>query len=129
MFVDLIAKQRELKVNLPQIELANTGGSVCTPQLVKDTVNVLNVKKFKSVYGLTETSAVVFQSLAKDKNESVEEYVGTVSDNIEAKVIDKNGNAVAFGEPGELCLRGYCTMLEYWEDEEKTKEVLNSDKW
>jgi medium-chain acyl-CoA ligase, mitochondrial len=31
MFVDLVAKQKELNLKLPEIELANTGGSVCTP--------------------------------------------------------------------------------------------------
>lgn len=129
MFVDLVAKQREIKLNLPEIELANTGGSVCSPQLVKDVLKELKVKKMQSVYGLTETSAIVFQSLPHDKSELCEEYVGTISDNTEAKVIDKDGNAVPFGTPGELCIRGYSTMLGYCGDEEKTKEVLSADGW
>ncbi|KAL7043690.1 hypothetical protein ACKWTF_001627 [Chironomus riparius] len=129
MFVDLVAKQKELNINLPQIELANTGGSICTPQLVKDVVNVLNVKKFKSVYGLTETSAVVFQSLPEDANESVEEFVGACNSHLEVKIVDKDGNSVPFGQPGELWVRGYSTMLGYWNDPEKTNEVLGSDKW
>lgn len=129
MFVDLVAKQREIKLNLPKIQLANTGGSVCTPQLVKDVVNVLNVQKFKSVYGLTETSAVCFQSLPDDENESVEEYVGALNSHLEAKVVDQDGNAVPFGTPGELCIRGYSVMLKYLGDEEKTREVLGEDEW
>lgn len=129
MFVDLIAKQRELKLDLPDIELANTGGSVCSPQLVKNITQELKVKKMQSVYGLTETSAVVFQSLPHDKNELVEEFVGTVSENVEAKVVDKEGNVVPFGMPGELFIRGYCNMLGYFGDESKTKEVLGVDKW
>lgn len=129
MFVDLITKQRELKIKLPEIELANTGGSVCSPQLVKDITRELKVKKMQSVYGLTETSAVVFQSLPNDKSELVEEFVGTIGDNIEAKVVDKDGNVVPFGVAGELCIRGYCNMLGYFGDEEKTKEVLDADNW
>lgn len=129
MFVDLVAKQRQLKVDLPEIDLANTGGSVCSPQLVRDVTKELKVKKMNSVYGLTETSAVVFQSLPSDKSELIEEFVGTVSDNLEAKIVDKEGNAVEFGMPGELCIRGYCNMLGYVDDEQKTKEVLSADGW
>lgn len=129
MFVDLIAKQRELEIDLPESELGNTGGAICTPKLVRDMESVLRIKKIQSVYGLTETSAVVFQSNPSDGNEKVQEFVGQVSDNIEAKVVDKDGNAVPFGVPGELCLRGYCTMLGYWNDDKKTQECLGDDKW
>ncbi|KAG5674730.1 hypothetical protein PVAND_004682 [Polypedilum vanderplanki] len=129
MFVDLVAKQKELKLNLPEIPIANTGGSICTPQLVKDVTGILKVKKFRSFYGLTETSAIAFQSLPEDSSQSVEDYVGTVSNNLEVKVIDRDGNLVKFGEPGELCVRGYSVMLGYWNDEVKTKEVLGEDRW
>ena len=129
MFVDLIAKQRELKLNLPEAELGNTGGAICSPKLVQDMETVLRIKKIQSVYGLTETSAVVFQTNPSDDNENVQEFVGQVSDNTEAKVVDKDGNAVPFGVPGELCIKGYCTMLGYWNDEKKTRECLGADKW
>ena len=36
---------------------------------------------------------------------------------------------VPFGTPGELCIRGYCNMQDYWEDEEKTNEMLSKDGW
>ncbi|XDV44438.1 hypothetical protein PO909_012721 [Leuciscus waleckii] len=26
-------------------------------------------------------------------------------------------------------IRGYCVMLEYWEDDEKTKECITKDRW
>lgn len=129
MFVDLVAKQRVLNVELPEIALANTGGAIFTPKLARDVESVLKVKKLKSIYGLTESTASVFQSLPSDSNETVQEFVGHVGDNIEVKVVDTEGNTVPFGQPGELCLRGYFTMLGYWEDEVKTKETIGEDKW
>ena len=39
------------------------------------------------------------------------------------------GDIVPLGVQGELMIRGYCVMLEYWEDPEKTKEVLSRDRW
>jgi fatty-acyl-CoA synthase len=128
-FIDMIAKQRELKLNLPQIDIATCGGALLSPQVVKDIESVLKVKKIASVYGLTETSSAIFQSLPEDDSSSVEEFVGKILEHTEAKVIDKNGNTVPFGTSGELCIRSSCNMLEYWGDEEKTKEILGNDRW
>ena len=33
------------------------------------------------------------------------------------------------GEPGELCTRGYSVMLGYWEQPEKTAEVIDRARW
>lgn len=129
VFVDLISKQRELGINLPNIAFANTAGAICTPKLVQDIQKYLNVNCVRSIYGLTETTASVFQSLPKDGNETLENSVGYICDHTEAKVIDANGNAVPFGQPGELCVRGYMTLMDYYDDEEKTKEVLGADRW
>lgn len=130
MFVDLVAKQRELNVQIDhEIDFANTGGSICTPKLVKDVLEVLKAKKMKTVYGLTETTACVFQSQPEDDVEASINTVGCLGDNIEAKVVDVNGKMVPFGQSGELWVRGYLTMMGYWDDKEKTDEVLNADGW
>lgn len=129
MFVDLVAHQRKLKLNLPDIDYAIIGGSVSTPQLLQDARNVLNIRRFRSIYGLTEATSTVFHSLPAEDGRIVEEFVGSLGDGIEAKVVDKDGMMVPFGQPGELCLRGYSTMLGYWEDGAKTKEILDADGW
>jgi acyl-CoA synthetase (AMP-forming)/AMP-acid ligase II len=128
-FVDLLAKQSALSLDIPEIDLAVVGGSVLSPQVVKDIETIMRVKKVVSVYGLTETSSAIMQTLPEDDNKSVEEFAGVVGSNVEAKVIDRSGNVVPFGEPGELCIRTSCNMLCYWNDHEKTKEVMGEDKW
>ena len=62
----------------------------------------------------------------KEKNPVLVNYV---QEDFEAKVIDEDGNVVPFGTPGELCVRGYANMVGYWEDEEKTNEMLGKDGW
>jgi medium-chain acyl-CoA ligase, mitochondrial len=129
VFVDLISKQREMNVNLPNVNIANTAGAICTPNLVKDIQKHLNVRNVRSIYGLTETTAAVFQSLPDDGNETLQNSVGYISDHTEAKVIDENGKVVPFGQAGELCVRGYMTLMDYFDDAAKTKEVLSADGW
>lgn len=129
MYVDLIRKQRELNLPLNSLQMAVTGGAPCSPQLFLDIKNVLNVKEVRTIFGLTETSASIFQSRPGDSMEQVLNTVGHVQDNIEAKVINAEGHTVPFGQPGELCVRGYLTMLGYYGDEEKTKETISADKW
>lgn len=129
MYVDLISTQKKMNYDLPKVNIANTAGAICTPKLSMDIEKYLNVDKIRSMYGLTETTSAVFQSLPHDTNESIKSTVGHISNHIEAKVIDANGNCVPFGQPGELCIRGYLNLMDYYEDEEKTKEVLGVDKW
>lgn len=125
----MIAKQRELNFQLNEIDIANTAGAICTQKLVRDIQQSLNVKKVRSIYGLTETTAAVFQSLPDDSNDTLENSVGYISNHTEAKVVDSAGISVPFGQPGELCVRGYMTLMDYYDDDEKTKEVMGTDKW
>ncbi|KAJ8936154.1 hypothetical protein NQ318_010565 [Aromia moschata] len=121
-----------------------------TPTMYVDLVNVQKKKERKkylqklqflevpllatsvqgnSVYGMSETTAVAFQSMPNDDENTSVTTVGHLQEHLEAKVVDDNDRIVPLGTPGELCIRGYISMLEYWEDQEKTKEILGSDKW
>ncbi|KAH8411952.1 hypothetical protein KR222_003560, partial [Zaprionus bogoriensis] len=129
MHVDLVEEQRKLQLPLPRLKKAITGGAIVSPQLIKDMRDVLGIDAVHSVYGLTETTAVVFQSVPGDQDDRVLDYVGYLTDCTEVKVIDAQGCLVPFGQPGELCVRGYLNMLGYHKDEAKTKEVLGDDNW
>ncbi|XP_055846776.1 medium-chain acyl-CoA ligase ACSF2, mitochondrial-like [Episyrphus balteatus] len=129
MYVDLIQKQKEFPQPIESLKKGVTGGAPCSPQLFRDMKKVLGLDKIKSVFGLTETTSTVFLTMPDDPDEKIFNSVGHVLDHTEAKVIDEKGNIVFFGEPGELCIRGHSVMLEYFKDEEKTKEILGCDKW
>ena len=55
--------------------------------------------------------------------------IGYPSDHTEVKVVDDEGQVVPTGVAGELCTRGYSTMLGYWGDKEKTGQVYKDDRW
>lgn len=129
MYVDLIAKQREIQADISSAQLATTGGAPCTPHLFMEIKRCLGLRSVRTVFGLTETSASAFFSLANESMEQTTETVGFLQDHLEAKVVDEEGRLVAMGEPGELCVRGYANMLGYWDDEEKTRETIGEDRW
>lgn len=39
------------------------------------------------------------------------------------------GTMAELNTPGELWIRGYCVMLGYWGEPQKTEEVIGQDKW
>ncbi|MGZ5373079.1 MAG: AMP-binding protein [Aeromicrobium sp.] len=80
-------------------------------------------------YGMTETSPVSTQTRADDSLEKRVSTVGTVHPHVDVKVVDPLTDAtVDIGTPGELCTRGYSVMIGYWDEPEKTAEVLR-DGW
>lgn len=81
------------------------------------------------MYGLTETTAVVWQTGINDDREIAANTIGQICNHVEAKVIDENGRIIPKGMPGELCIRSYANFLGYWDDEAKTKEIYGNDGW
>jgi len=80
-------------------------------------------------YGSTESSPVVFLTFPDDSIEKRCGSIGAALDHTEAKIVDEAGQVVPRGESGELCTRGYSTMLGYWEDKSKTEAAISATQW
>ncbi|TKS89480.1 Acyl-CoA synthetase family member 2, mitochondrial [Collichthys lucidus] len=58
------------------------------------------------------------------------ETVGYIMDHLEAKIVNPTtGELLPLGELGEIMIRGYCVMLEYWNDRAKTEECITQSGW
>ena len=55
--------------------------------------------------------------------------VGRVHPHVQVKIVDVQGRCVPRGVQGELQTRGYSVMKGYWQDAEKTREVLDDAGW
>jgi fatty-acyl-CoA synthase len=89
----------------------------------------MNMREVTIAYGMTETSPVSFQSATDDPLERRVSTVGRIHPHVEVKVVDADGKIVPRGERGELCTRGYSIMLGYWDEAEKTADVLDRSGW
>ena len=77
-------------------------------------------------YGLTETSPIV----SFNPTDAIQ--LGTIGKPVAGtavKVVDAEGNDVALGEPGELCVQGPQVMKGYWQREDETHKAIDSDGW
>jgi fatty-acyl-CoA synthase len=78
---------------------------------------------------MTETSPISFQSDVEDSLERRVSTVGRIQPHVEVKIVDEHDRIVPVGARGELCTRGYIVMRGYWEDPERTREVLDDAGW
>jgi fatty-acyl-CoA synthase len=105
-------------------------GSPCPVEVMKRVVGEMHMSEVTIAYGMTETSPVSTQTRRDDDLERRVSTVGTVHPHVEVKVVDPESDVtVPRGETGELCTRGYSVMLGYWDEPEKTADVLDATHW
>ncbi|KAF6092055.1 acyl-CoA synthetase family member 2 [Phyllostomus discolor] len=130
MFVDILNQPNFSSYDISAMRAGVVAGSPAPPDLVKEVINKLNAKDLVIGYGTTENSPVTFTSFPDDPLEERAHSVGKVMPHTEAKIVNmKTGATVELNTPGELCIRGYCVMMGYWNDPQKTEEVIGLDNW
>ncbi len=77
-------------------------------------------------YGLTETSPVASVNPVTCNQMGT---IGIPAPSTQFKVIDDQGNDLAMGETGELCIKGPQVMKGYWQRQEATDEVIDANGW
>src|SRR5215213_387884 len=105
-------------------------GSPCPIETMRRVVAEMHMEEVTICYGMTETSPVSTQTGADDPLDKRVGTVGRIHPHVEIKVVDpETGHVVEREQPGELCTRGYSVMLGYWNEPEKTGEVLDRARW
>jgi fatty-acyl-CoA synthase len=100
-------------------------GSPCPVEVMKRVIAEMHMDEVTICYGMTETSPVSTQTRKDDSLDRRTGSVGRVHPHLEVMVVDpETDRPVLRNEPGELCTRGYSVMIGYWDEPEKTAEVL-----
>jgi acyl-CoA synthetase (AMP-forming)/AMP-acid ligase II len=102
-------------------------GSPVPRWLMERMVEDLGMTDFTSSYGLTEASPTVFNAHTTDSLHARLTSVGTVLPHARVKIVDHQDRVVPIGVRGELCVAGYQVCRGYWENAEKTAELLVRD--
>ncbi|MFO1272260.1 MAG: AMP-binding protein [Rubrivivax sp.] len=129
MFVALLAEPLLRERDVSSLRTGIMAGAPCPIEVMRRVVTELHMPEVTIAYGMTETSPVSFQSATGDPLERRVSTVGRVHPHVEVKIVDSAGRMVPLGQPGELCTRGYSVMRGYYEDPERTREVLDEAGW
>jgi fatty-acyl-CoA synthase len=130
MFIAELALPDFDRYDLSSLRTGIMAGSPCPVEVMKQCVSSMHMEEVTICYGMTETSPVSTQTAADDPLDKRVGSVGQVHPHVEVKIVDPaTGRAVARGEAGELCTRGYSVMLGYWRDPDKTAEAIDAAGW
>lgn len=129
MFIAELEEPAFASYDLSSLRTGIMAGAPCPVEVMRRVIRHMHMSEITVCYGMTETSPVSFQSAADDPLDRRVSTVGRVHPHIQAKVVDSDGRCVPRGIQGELHTRGYSVMKGYWQEPEKTREVLDADSW
>ncbi|MDK1683342.1 AMP-binding protein [Acinetobacter terrestris] len=129
MFIAILEHEQFDEFDLSSLRTGIMAGSPCPREIMQRVIDRMHMTEITICYGMTETAPVSVQSSTADSVERRVGTVGRVHPHLEIKIVDENGKVVPRGKLGELCVRGYSVMLGYWEDNDKTQEVIDVAKW
>ncbi|MBE0463675.1 MAG: AMP-binding protein [Halomonadaceae bacterium] len=130
MFIAELDHPEFANTDLSSLRTGIMAGSICPAEIMKQVINKMNMKGVQIAYGMTETSPVSTQTGANDSIEKRVSTVGRTQPHLESKIVDPgNGAILPRGEIGELCTRGYSVMLQYWNNEQATREAIDESGW
>jgi len=106
-----------------------SGGSTVPPELVSRIESTLDVT-YIMVFGQTEAGPTICMSGPDSTTEDKSATVGYPLPHTEIKIADpESGTTVPWDSSGEICVRGYGPMKEYYELPEETARALDPDGW
>ncbi len=119
------AEKFDLEKIARNLRLCSAGGSPLPVEVLHAFEKKFNVVIIEG-YGLSETSPVAtFNKMDSRRPGSV----GFPVWGVEIKIVDENGDEVAEGELGEICIRGHNIMKGYYKKPEATSAAINENGW
>jgi long-chain acyl-CoA synthetase len=123
LFNVLCDRERFRQLDFSNLKLTLSGGMALTRDAAQRWQAVTGCPVVEA-YGLTETSPAV----AINPTDAIQlGTIGTPLAFTEIKVIDEDGNPVADGTPGNLCVRGPQVMAGYWQQPQETRNSMTDD--
>jgi long-chain acyl-CoA synthetase len=112
------------KLDFSKLLVANAGGMALQEAVAKRWYERTHVPVIEG-YGLSETSPSACCNPV-----TATEFSGTIGlpiPSTELSIRDDDGNEMAIGQPGEICIRGPQVMAGYWNRPDETAKVMTAD--
>ena len=129
MIEALLAHPDRSKYRLATLKNLVSGAAVVEAGLIRRTDTELGCS-IANIFGQTEMQGVVTGVFPDDSPQDQAETIGQAMPHVEVKIADPvTGAILPLGQPGEICVRGYLTMVGYFSMPEETAKTLKPDGW
>jgi len=130
MFVMMYERENFNDYNLNSLYKGIIGGSVCVPRIMDKIVEKFGFTGITNAFGTTETGGLIAGSYPDEGQYSRLYTCGHAVEHVECKVINPETEEEAEENiPGELYVRGYNLMKEYYKNEEVTRQTIDREGW
>nr|WP_232371907.1 AMP-binding protein [Salinimonas iocasae] len=129
MFIAELELANFSEFDLSTLRTGVMAGSTCPEELMRKVHGQFNMTDVVIGYGQTECSPINHITDTDSPLEKQVKTVGRAMAHTEVKIVNEQNETVPVGSPGEICARGYCVMQGYWDDEEKTRATIDSQRW
>ena len=129
MVVALLEEQELNPRDTSALRLISCGGANVAADLVRRVKKAFGCG-FSTLYGQTEHCPVITQHHLNDNIDDICKTIGQPIPQTDVSIRRLTDNSCAgLNEPGEICARGPCTMLEYHDNPAATSETIDADGW
>ncbi|HSE37054.1 MAG TPA: AMP-binding protein, partial [Blastocatellia bacterium] len=105
-------------------------GATPVPVVLMEDVRAKMGADCTIVFGLTESTGTVTETVQSDSFELKSSTVGIPHPHMDIKIADPlTGVPVGFGESGELMARGFLVMKGYYNMPDRTAEAIDAEGW
>lgn len=112
--------------DLSSLRMIQSGGQRMQPEIRLRTKELIPSVFVQENFGMSE-GTIMFVRLGDPPEVQLETVGLPVCEDDEVRLIDDDGNEVAFGEVGELCVRGPYTLRGYYGSPEHNAKVFTPD--
>ena len=126
--LELLQNKTVPYIGFEHLRTGIAAGSSIPAELMRKLHKILNLTELTICYGMTETSPVSAMTTTDDPLEKRIDSVGKLLPHVEAKIVSPLDRSILpVSHKGELAVRGYLVMKEYWGAPDRTAEVMIPD--
>lgn len=129
MYFSMLARSDFKEYDLSKLKKAGIGGSSCPYTLCKRISDEFKIDGLIVGYGLSEAASLCTLSDIYDEEKWRIGSVGMPLPMLEVSLADESGKENPLIKEGEMLIRGYSVMKEYYKDPVHTKAALDEEGW